>query len=169
MSLPTPHPCWAPINGFPVPTRSSRSCTSLSHTVPATLNSFLCSALFLLPRTPSFHWPPGKPLLMQQDPGQMPAGRSGAASAPAALFTQTFPRDSSRERPVGQALSGHPAALQHPLAAMSVPWASLRLTFTLEKNNLLYTRWRETDNFPDMCCSFQQHLSPVWVFPLGQG
>ena len=34
---------------------------------------------------------------------------------------------------------------------------------------LTYARWRETDNFPDMCCFFQQHLPSVWTFPLGQG
>lgn len=43
------------------------------------------------------------------------------------------------------------------------------LTFTSEKNNLLYSRWRETDNFPDICCFSQQYPLLVWPFPLGQG
>ena len=43
------------------------------------------------------------------------------------------------------------------------------LTLLLRKTNLLYTRWREADNFQDMCCFFQQHWPPIWAFSLAQG
>lgn len=72
-------------------------------------------------------------------------------------------------------LTGRPAALLANDSAASTraprayPAHSLMPTSTLEKNNLLYARWRETDNFPDMCCFPRPHLPPVWVFPLGQG
>lgn len=152
-----------------MPTPSSRSSTSLLHAVPATLTSCLCSALFLLPRTPSLPWPPGKLLRMQQNPDHMPAGRSGAAPAPAALVTQTFPRDSSRECPEGQALSGHPAALQPPPAAMSSPRARREADAHFGEKQPSLHQMEGDGQFPRHVLLLPAALVTIWVFALGQG